>query len=67
MGEIRLNGKPRRVRAGETVAALLADLELDPRWVVAELNGSPVPRETFLRVTLRAGDQLELVRPVAGG
>lgn len=67
MAEIRLNGKPREVAPGETLEALLRQLRLDPRWVVAELNGEPVERARFPEVTLSAGDRLELVRPVAGG
>ena len=30
------------VAPGQTLAALLEELELDPRWVVAEYNGEPV-------------------------
>ncbi|NNE42812.1 MAG: sulfur carrier protein ThiS [Gemmatimonadetes bacterium] len=65
--EIRLNGAARSVRAGVTLAALLEELALDPRWVVAEHNGEPVARERFPAVALAEGDRLELVRPVAGG
>lgn len=67
MAEIRLNGKPSRVEAGESLAALIRRLDLDPRWVIAELNGRPVPRERFDAERLAAGDRLELVRAVAGG
>jgi thiamine biosynthesis protein ThiS len=67
MAEIRLNGRDREVPEGETLAGLLAGLGLDPRWVVAELNGRPVPREDFAHQGLSQGDRLELVRPVAGG
>lgn len=67
MAEIRLNGKATEVEAGESVAALLGKLDLDPRWVIAELNGRPLPRDRFGAATLAAGDRLELVRAVAGG
>jgi len=67
MGEIVLNGRERAVAAGTTLARLLQELELDPRWVVAELNGEPLSRDRFGAVTLADGDRLELVRPVAGG
>lgn len=67
MAEIRLNGRPREVEAGATLAALLRELDLDARWVVAELNGEPLPRDRFDRTALADGDRLELVRPVAGG
>ena len=67
MAEIRLNGKARSVEPGESVAALIRRLDLDPRWVIAELNGHPVSRDRFDAEVLTAGDRLELVRAVAGG
>jgi thiamine biosynthesis protein ThiS len=67
MVEIRLNGAPRTVDKGVTLAGLLSEMDLDPRWVLAELNGEAVSRERFGEVALASGDQLELVRPVAGG
>lgn len=67
MDEIILNGSKRAVRSGATITELVRELELDPRWVVAELNGEPVTRERFGAVTLSPGDRIELVRAVAGG
>jgi sulfur carrier protein len=65
--EILLNGKPRRVATGQSLERLLGELALDPRWVVAEINGEPVSRDRFAGTLLAAGDRVELVRPVAGG
>jgi thiamine biosynthesis protein ThiS len=67
MNEIIVNGSPRSIAAGATLEDLLTELGLDRRWVVAELNGEPLPRERFGSVRLSRGDRLELVRPVAGG
>ena len=67
MGEILLNGSARELTPGTTLADLLRQLRLDPRWVVAELNGEPLGRDRFGVVRLSEGDRLELVRPVAGG
>jgi thiamine biosynthesis protein ThiS len=67
MPEIRVNGKPREVGTGATLGGLLSELGLDARWIVAELNGEPLPRERYANVALADGDRLELVRPVAGG
>jgi thiamine biosynthesis protein ThiS len=67
MDSILLNGAARDVRRGETVQDLVASLGLDARWVLAELNGSPLPRSEFESAVLSPGDRLELVRPVAGG
>jgi thiamine biosynthesis protein ThiS len=67
MVEIVLNGAARGVRSGETVQSLVAELGLDARWVLAELNGVPLARDRFDSAILSPGDRLELVRPVAGG
>ena len=67
MGEIILNGTARSIEPGMPLTDLIRGLELDPRWVVAELNGEPLPRERFDDTRLTDGDRLELVRPVAGG
>jgi sulfur carrier protein len=67
MDEFLLNGKQRSLTEGATLGSLLAELELDPRWVVAELNGRPIERDRYSETSLTAGDRLELVRPVAGG
>ena len=67
MAEIRLNGKTREVTPGVTIEGLLRELDLDARWVIAELNGEPTSRDRFGAVTLLDGDRLELVRAVAGG
>ncbi len=67
MDEIVLNGQAHKVAAGCTLRELLHELQLDPRWIVAELNGEPISREQFGDAALAPGDRLELVRPVAGG
>jgi sulfur carrier protein len=67
MPEILVNGAPRELTPGATLEDFLRQLRLDPRWVVAELNGEPLGRDRFATVRLAPGDRLELVRPVAGG
>ena len=67
MASVQVNGTPRSVRDGATLLELLEELGLDPRWVVAELNGVPLGRDRFAESVLSDGDRLELVRPVAGG
>lgn len=65
--EIRVNGKPRSVDRGGTVADLLTELELDGRTVVVELNRQIVRRNELSEVELQAGDVIELVHFVGGG
>lgn len=64
---IEVNGKPREVAAGATVADLLAELELDERLVVVELNREIVRRTERTDIGLEAGDRIEIVHFVGGG
>lgn len=67
MLEITLNGKPLRLAAPATVAALLADQGLAGKRVAVERNGEIVPRSRHDAVVLAAGDRLEIVVAVGGG
>ena len=64
---IDANGKSYRVSRGTTVTSFITERELDPRFVVVELNGEPLERGRYDQVKLSEGDRLELVRAVAGG
>ena len=61
-----VNGESRRSTAA-TIAALVAELELDPAKVAVERNGEIVPRSTLADVPLADGDTLEIVHFVGGG
>jgi thiamine biosynthesis protein ThiS len=50
-----------------TVTALLASMDLGPKWVVVERNGEPVEKRDMDTTVLADGDRLELVKAVAGG
>ena len=64
---IELNGATRDVKAGTTVAALLAELGVEPARVAVERNHDVVPRKEYERTILAAGDHLEVVGFVGGG
>ena len=65
---LAVNGAERRIPTGWTLADLLASLELDPRTVVVERNGTIVrDRASFASLTLAADDALEIVHFVGGG
>jgi len=64
---IQLNGEPRRVPAGLTLAALAGDIGLDPAKVAVERNLEIVPRSTLADVALADGDAIEIVHFVGGG
>ena len=64
---IEVNGKPREVADGTSVADLVTELELDGRLVVVELNRQVVRRTERDEVGLEAGDRVEIVHFVGGG
>jgi len=64
---IRVNGDPRRVSAGTTIAGMLGELGLDARKVAVERNREIVPRGTFGDERVRDGDAFEIVHFVGGG
>lgn len=68
-GELLLtvNGEPRRIAAGSTIADLVAALGLDPRKVAVEHNAEIAPRSTLADAPLAHGDVLEIVHFVGGG
>ena len=65
--EIRVNGEPRRVSGGATIADMLSELGLDPRKVAVERNLEIVPRSILGDVRVEDGDAYEIVHFVGGG
>ena len=64
---ITVNGEPRRIIPGASIAALVAELDLDPRTVAVERNLEIVPKSAYAEIALADGDQLEIVHFVGGG
>jgi thiamine biosynthesis protein ThiS len=64
---ITLNGEPRTVAPGTSIAALAAEIGLDARKIAVERNLSIVPRSTLADVMIADGDVLEIVHFVGGG
>jgi thiamine biosynthesis protein ThiS len=64
---IILNGEPRDVAAGATLASLLVELKLTTDKVAVELNRRLVRGERYAETTLKADDQIEVVTFVGGG
>lgn len=65
--KIVLNGAPRDVAAGLTIARLLEELKIEPKHVAVEVNLELVPRTRHAERTLSPGDHLEVVTLVGGG
>ena len=64
---LTVNGEPRRIGSGATIAKLVESLELNPRKVAVERNGEIAPRSSLAEILLDDGDVLEIVHFVGGG
>lgn len=64
---ITLNGEPRMIASGLTVATLIADLGLDRRKVAVERNEAIVSRSAYETTAIEHGDQFEIVHFIGGG
>lgn len=65
--QITLNGEPREIAPGTTLADLVESLPGDPRGIAIELNREIVPKSQHGATVLEAGDALEVVQFVGGG
>jgi sulfur carrier protein len=65
--DIICNGEQRAVEEKSTLTDLAASLNLDPRTLVAEVNGRIIEQSGFTDRELQAGDRVELIRFVGGG
>ncbi|HYE18603.1 MAG TPA: sulfur carrier protein ThiS [Tepidisphaeraceae bacterium] len=63
---VTVNGEPRELPEHETVAALLARLNLSPDKVAVELNRRILRTERY-DTPLKQGDVIEVVTFVGGG
>ena len=65
--QIEVNGAPRAVPQGTTLAQLVESLGLRPEVVAVERNQVLVRRSERATAELEAGDRIELVTLVGGG
>ena len=64
---IQVNGESRETGEGQTVAALLHDLDIRAERVAVELNLEILDRNDFETRGLREGDRLEILGFIGGG
>lgn len=64
---VTVNGEPREIAPGTTVADLLNELGVKVQHCAVELNLELVPRREHAARTLAAGDHMEVVTLVGGG
>ena len=64
---IHVNGQPRDVSDGMTVAGLLQALELTARKVAVEVNLEILDKQDFDGRLLNEGDRVEIMSFIGGG
>ncbi len=65
--QVRVNGEPRTLADGMTVAALLRELDIRQDRVAVELNLAILDRSEFDRRRLQEGDRIEIISFIGGG
>ena len=64
---VSVNGQPREIVAGTTVAALVRELGAGPRGIAVAIDRVVVPRSSWEDVVVEEGAHVEVVTAVAGG
>jgi sulfur carrier protein len=64
---LTVNGDPREVLPGATLADLVTQLVPSPKGVAAAVNGEVVPRRAWPDTPLADGSVVEVVTAVQGG
>ena len=62
-----LNGEESEIRNDVTVAGLLGDLNISLQYGAVAVNRRVVRKKDHDVTRLKAGDRIEIVRPVGGG
>ena len=65
--QITINGAPRALQAGETLADVVAALGQPPQSLATAVNGEFVPRSARGTLQLRDGDAVFTFQPIQGG
>lgn len=65
--QLIVNGQERQCADGLTVAALLAEMSIEPQRCAVEVNEELVPRARHDETVLKDTDRLEIVTLVGGG
>ena len=65
--QITVNGKAMEVEEGITIEQLLRQLAVRKEFTAVAVNREVAKRASFGSMQLRAGDRVEIVRPMGGG
>ena len=64
---LTVNGKPREASGPVSIERYLLDMGITQKAIAVAHNGEVVRRNELRGITLKDGDQLEIVRAVGGG
>jgi len=64
---VTINGTPRDLPSGVTLADVVGQLTRHPQGVAAAVNGEVVPRRVWTDTPLADRDEVEVVTAVQGG
>ena len=67
MIRLMVNGKPRDLEGSLDLVSFLKGYGVNLQHVAVGYNGVVLEKEKFSEIVLRAGDVLEIVKPVGGG
>jgi sulfur carrier protein len=67
MTQVTLNGEPKQLQAGATLADLIASINEQPQALATAVNGEFVPRDARAQTLLREGDAVFTFQPITGG
>ncbi len=67
MIDLTVNGKSREAEEDTSLEAYLIAFNVNLKFVAVGYNGQVLKKDTYSSITLKAGDTLEIVRPVGGG
>jgi thiamine biosynthesis protein ThiS len=65
--EVFVNGTPRDIAQGSTLAQLIEALEIGTSRLAVEVNREVIPRSAYHEHRLKGGDRIEIVRAIGGG
>ena len=65
--KIVVNGRDMEVADGLSVDGLLAQLGVKREYTAVAVNRDITPKSAYGATVLRAGDRVEIVRPMGGG
>lgn len=65
--DVTLNGEPRQLRPGITVADLVAEVTRSPRSIAVAVDDEVVTRSAWPETTLHHGARVEILTPRQGG